>query len=355
MSFLSNKISERVYYPNPDENKDVFFDYICDYVKKKRIEFIFPVRDSSTEIFSKRKLELPSGCRVYLPEFDKIELLNNKASLMKLAKKLNILHPKTIFLKNKNYNINKLGKLGFPLIAKPISSSGSRGIIFIKNKESLEIFLCNNQIDKSFYILQEFIPHGGAIGYHSLCESGSVKSRNVHVRLREYPHTGGPSTLRRSGKNALVEHLSKKILREVFWTGVSMVEFRIHRDNKLPYLMEVNTRFWGSLSVDHHSGIDFPSDIINLEAGRKIEPKKPKKVLVRWLFLGDILWLLTHPKKISALKKFLDFREQKFDIFSGSDPLPVVGTIIEGLIGLTQKDRREHAFVRGWNGEVDNN
>ena len=71
-------------------------------------------------------------------------------------------------------------------------------------------------------------------------------------------------------------------------------------------------------------------------------------VHVRWLFIGDILWLITHPNKIKALIKFLDFKNQKFDVLSKSDPLPVVGSLIEALISFFNKDRRAHVFARGF-------
>ena len=116
--------------------------------------------------------------------------------------------------------------------------------------------------------------------------------------------------------------------------------------------MEVNTRFWGSLAVDIHSGVDFPKIAMNLiltNNPKSFNPKPITKVYVRWLFLGDILWLITHPKKIEAFVKFLDFRNQKFDILSWQDPLPVFGALFEGLMSLTKRKRRKHAFARGWN------
>jgi len=350
MSFLSNRIFDKVYYPDPDKNADIFFEFVCEYINTKKIDFLIPVRDSSVKVFSKRKDELPTTCKVACPDYNKMDLLNNKAELVKLAKVLNILHPKTMFLEKPANEKSVKSQLNFPIIAKPVHSSGSRGIKLINGDRDLNSFLENKRMNNSSYILQEFIPHGGALGFYSFSDNGEIKSSNIHIRIREYPHSGGPSTLRRSGKHALVEKLSIKLLKSVKWDGVSMVEFRIHKGNNLPYLMEVNTRFWGSLAVDIHSGVDFPSHLIDFSLGKKIDKVEPKRVKVRWLFLGDILWLITHPSKIKALKKFLTFRGQKFDIFDYSDPLPIVGTLIEGLLSLTKKERRQHAFGRGWNG-----
>tara|TARA_Y100001970_G_scaffold291758_1_gene430191 strand:+ start:1037 stop:2194 length:1158 start_codon:yes stop_codon:yes gene_type:complete len=349
-SFLSNRIFDKVYYPDPDKNADMFFDFICKYIRTKKIDFLIPVRDSSVKIFSKRKDELPFNCKVSCPDYKKMNILNNKAELVKLAKSLNIPHPKTVSLENFADEKAVKAQLDFPIIAKPVHSSGSRGIKLINDNKDLNSFLEDKKVNNSSYILQEFIPHGGALGFYSFSSKGEIKSSNIHIRIREYPHSGGPSTLRRSGEHKLVEKLSIKLLKSVEWEGVSMVEFRIHKGNNLPYLMEVNTRFWGSLAVDIHSGVDFPSHVVDFSLGKKIDKVKPKIVKVRWLFLGDILWLITHPFKIKALKEFFKFKGQKFDIFDPSDPLPVIGTLIEGISSLTKKERRQHAFGRGWNG-----
>ena len=116
--------------------------------------------------------------------------------------------------------------------------------------------------------------------------------------------------------------------------------------------MEINPRFWGSLAVDIYSGVDFPNLIIDETfgiKGKKAENNRKVGILVRWLFLGDILWFLTHPNKIKAFKKFIEFKNQKFDILDYKDPLPIVGAMLEGFMSLFKKTRKKHAFNRGWN------
>jgi len=140
-------------------------------------------------------------------------------------------------------------------------------------------------------------------------------------------------------------------LKSSSWSGVSMVEFRIHKETKVPYLMEINPRFWGSLALDIHSGVDFPGLVLEHafpDLVKKACNNRTNGVISRWLFLGDILWLLTHNNKLKALKTFLNFKDQKFDILDWKDPLPVIGSFLEGLLSLTIKSRRQHAFGRGW-------
>ena len=56
--------------------------------------------------------------------------------------------------------------------------------------------------------------------------------------------------------------------------------------------MEVNPRFWGSLAVDLHSGVNFPLIILNETLKIPYEEfnnTRKMGVKVRWLFLGDLL------------------------------------------------------------------
>ena len=73
-------------------------------------------------------------------------------------------------------------------------------------------------------------------------------------------------------------------------------------------------------------------------------------VKVRWLLLGDILWFLgiQNSNKLKALPEFLKFQGMGYDVLSLRDPMPALGAILEGLKSMTLKERRKHAFDRGW-------
>lgn len=352
-SFFSNSISAKVIYPNPDSDSDLFFKFILAYIEDNNIDFLFPVRDSTSFIISKYISQIPKKCKTFLPNHKDFLEFQDKGNVVNHCKNLNILIPKTIFgnsLSIKTYN-DLVQILGEPIMAKPRISSGSRGIVLLKDQQSFESFISSHSKKLDEYIFQEYIPHGGALGVHSLYRKGKLVATNTHIRIREYPHSGGPSTLRRSGRHQISEYFADKLLSSINWNGLAMVEFRIHKETKFPYVMEINPRLWGSLAVDIHSGIDFPSLTLDLAYDKKPQSNlNPKKgIFVRWLFLGDFLWLITHKDKIRALKTFLNFQNQKFDILNSKDCLPVIGAIIDGLNSLFSLSRRKHVFSRGWN------
>src|SRR4029077_9073436 len=51
---------------------------------------------------------------------------------------------------------------------------------------------------------------------------------------------------------------SVALLNALEWEGAAMVEFRVERETGVSTLMEVNGRFWGSVSLPIMAGVDFP-------------------------------------------------------------------------------------------------
>lgn len=110
-----------------------------------------------------------------------------------------------------------------------------------------------------------------------------------------------------------------------------MVEFRITPEGEA-YLMEVNTRFWGSLQLAVDSGVDFPLMLAKAQLGQPVASTEHYHTdqRLRWL-LGDLdsLYLyLKGPqpwtKKMRRLISFLSFRlqHQKHEVNRLGDLMP---------------------------------
>jgi hypothetical protein len=80
------------------------------------------------------------------------------------------------------------------------------------------------------------------------------------------------------------------------WKGVAMVEFRYDPGTNQHWLMEVNGRFWGSLSLPVQCGVNFPFVLLE-SMGYGRAPKTPLgdyPVNVRCRQLSaDLHWLFT--------------------------------------------------------------
>ena len=102
----------------------------------------------------------------------------------------------------------------------------------------------------------------GGHGFGQMLMMAGDKARLVfqHRRLREFPATGGVSTLCASvplaGHEAQMAK-SEVLLAAIGWEGPAMVEYRHDPAAGRYWLMEVNGRFWGSLPLASQAGAEF--------------------------------------------------------------------------------------------------
>ena len=130
-----------------------------------------------------------------------------------------------------------------------------------------------------------------------------------------------------------------RLLAEVGWVGVAMVEFKRDLRDGRARLMEVNGRFWGSLQLAIACGVDFPALYLALLQGGHPAPFREYRVghKLKW-FLGTLDHLAIRlrksgealnlapgaPSRWQALADFLKVWEKdcSFDVFDRSDPRP---------------------------------
>lgn len=351
-SFYSKYISQKVIYPDPRKKPQKFKEFILDWTKNNPNSFIIPVRDDTTEICSKNKQELEKFVGLLIPDNQQFELARNKYKTIEIARKLRIPHPKT-YLPKPGEDIQDIKKeITPPFLIKPKISSGSRGIVYINNWDEFESNY--KKITRHFGIpmLQEFIPQGGGFGVSLLLRKGEVYAKFTHKRIREYPISGGPSTLREGVTHPEMEEYAMQLMQNLHWSGVAMVEFRLDSRDGVPKLMEINPRFWGSLQTAVYSGVDFPHLLYLLgqedNCLKKMEYQVGKRV--RWLLMGDILWFLSAPKTFANVTDFFRFwaKNTSYEIFNWQDLGPVYGTFRDATSAIFSKERRKHVLERGW-------
>lgn len=351
-SFFSKYVKNRVIYPNPDRKPLSFMQSIYELVKKDKHDVIFPVDDPTTILFSKHKDKLSKYTKVPVANYETIMKGRDKAQTIKIAMENEIPCPKTYFVENGN--IEKIeNEIEFPIVIKPRESSGARGIIYVNSLS--EEFIREYKRVKNQYgpvLIQEYIPHSG--DHYSVCalfnHDSELRASFVYKELRQYPNTGGPATFAVSVEKPDVVRYAIKLLKAIDWYGVAHMDFMIDERDKKPKLLEVNPRFWSSLELAIRSGVDFPYLLYKMALDGDVEPVTKYQVGVKLRFLaGDILWLLSTPNKLKALREFIKFRDDNlgYAILSLDDPEPMIGFILDNFLSLMRKERRELAFDRG--------
>jgi len=101
---------------------------------------------------------------------------------------------------------------------------------------------------------------GYGFGQMLMMAGGEARLLFQHRRLREFPASGGVSTLCESvplSQHRAQMKKSEALLRAIGWEGPAMVEYRHDPATGRYWLMEINGRYWGSLPLASQAGAHF--------------------------------------------------------------------------------------------------
>jgi predicted ATP-grasp superfamily ATP-dependent carboligase len=324
---FSKYCREKMTYPSPSSQPGAFVETLRREAFKRGVKIIFPMTEITTHLLLKNR-DAFSGIQIPFAPFETFERLSNKWELYQLANQLGLRAPKTHYVKSQDDLDAAIQDLKFPIVIKPYRSrlllNGEWLNAAVRYASSIQeihrVLATSGEFRDHPFLLQEYI-EGRGQGIFALYDLGKPILFFAHKRLREKPPSGGVSVLCESVKvDPLLQEIGQKILDHVAWHGVAMVEFKVSPSG-LPYLIEINARFWGSLQLAIDAGVDFPWLLYRMALGIKIEEVKDYKVGVRsrWL-LGDLdhLYLkfkggdnqpLALSQKCGAFLRFLNFFE----------------------------------------------
>lgn len=308
-------------FPDPASNPTLYLARVLCVLRSGNYDCIFPFEESSTAVFLNARKQIEQYTRLPVAQEDSFRKANDKWEVLQIARHVGVPIPETFLPANERDLRQAAGALGYPLVIKPVSSSGSRGLSKVHSEAALLRTYRSTRARYGPPLVQECIPQDGeGVGVALLADQGNILVDFSHRRLREYPLTGGPSTLRESTDDREIKQFASAIINKLRWSGVAMVEFkRDPRDNKAK-LMEVNPRFWGSLHLSYVSGVNFPQLLYDWSMGREIkQPSYRTGVRCRWLLPGDTAHFLANLRRFRMTPSFFRLRDDYYDDFMRGD------------------------------------
>ena len=299
-------------YPSPS-NEEVFISSILKCIKDENIDVLIPIGYETNRAISKNKAIFQGKVGLLLSDFEKMSLAGDKSRTAQLAREVGVPTPREYELGDP--------EITFPLVVKDRLGAGK--VRYINTKEELEGINLNN------VVVQEYVM-GEGYGFFALMKGGVAKAIFMHKRLREYPITGGPSTMAESVYDPQLEKEGLKMLEALKWDGVAMVEFKKDARSGEFKLMEVNPKFWGSLDLAIASGVNFPSLMAKLTLGEDFPPIRDYLIGVkfRWVFPDDLMYHLAMPSKLGEF--VTDFFDRGIrDNLDRDDIIPNIIQIVE--------------------------
>lgn len=343
--FRSRYAAERFLYPDPEETPEACIEALLRAVDEYQVDLLIPVTDAVILPLSAARGRFPTSCRLALPKAAALAVTSNKEQTLALAERLGVPTPRTRLVHTAAEALAAGDALGWPLVLKPQASRlyhehagiDSFTVAYADGPERLAKQMADFE-GRCPVLLQEYCA-GGGDGVELLLHEGRPLAAFQHHRLREVPITGGASAFRESVPlNPQLLDYSTRLLRELRWTGLAMVEFKSSAGG--PRLMEINGRVWGSLPLAVRSGMDFPHRLAELLLNgsppeAKLDTSYQVGVRARNLKL-DLIWItnvllgrtryafLTTPRRSQAVTAFLELFHPllKSDVFLMEDPMP---------------------------------
>jgi protein-tyrosine-phosphatase len=277
----------------------------------------------------------------------------DKDRTLALAARLGVPAPKTFLVERVDQITASLDQVEPPVVLKPMRSIGESDV----DRKQLRVDYAFNErqltaklegfLRYGSVLLQEYVG-GDGVGIEVIADHGELVYAFQHARVHEVPLTGGGSSLRVSeAVNPELLEAARKLLAELKWHGVAMVEFKLNRKDGSFSLMEINGRFWGSLPLAVAAGADFPKMLFELMTAGHISPPPPAKSGVYCRKLSsDMHWLelvlrrdgprelVSFPSNLAVLKDWLRIfgPRHHFDVQQWTDPRP--GFVDISRIGL---------------------
>lgn len=313
------------------------------------IEVFMPVGNIAYRFASLYKEKIEEFCKMNIVSLNSMEIAQDKSLTFKLAERIGIPIPKTYYLDN-NLNLSDtLQKIEFPCVIKK-TNFFEGGVYYCNSQEELnaKLHLISTKSLKSGSppIIQEYV-EGIGTGYYAVFKDGKCKGYFMHERIHEFPITGGASTFAKSVHYEDLLYYGNKLLEELKWSGVAMIEFKRTINDKSLKLMEINPKYWGSLELSFTAGINFPYLNYLAALNREIpHTGYQKNVYFRWTIPGDWLWCLYSNKNDRKNFKEMKRRLKIFTNIHWDDPIVVIHHFIHFFIKLFKTRKFPHGFIK---------
>lgn len=340
--------------PDPLAAPDAYAAAVRALCEVQRIEALLPVSEASALALLPDEAR-PPGVVIPFPPIETFRAACDKPRVLRAAADAGIAVPRQVVVERPEDRMDVgVADVAYPAVLKPARSvvqqedgRSKTRVLLVADWVRMQAGLAD--LPRAAYpvLVQERV-RGPGTGIFLLTWDGRVRALFAHRRLREKPPSGGVSVCRESvAPDPSLVARAEVLLRRLGWQGVAMVELKTDASTGVPYLMEVNGRFWGSLQLAVDAGVDFPALLLDAAFGAPAAPPPPWRpgIRSRWEW-GEVDHLLARlrrspealdlppdtPGRGRALLDFLSVRRgDRREVFRWRDPAPALRETLDWL------------------------
>lgn len=252
---FSRHIAKFIHHPH-EQQKEAKLEAIVDTIEKTKADILLPVGIKSIRLISEHKESLSKivACPP-TPDVRSFDIADDKWLLSQWLKEHHIPHPDTRLFRPMDSLEEQIAKLTFPVIVKPRNGSGGNGIHIFKEAGAFRDWYAGfDHVDDQ--IIQSYIT-GYDIDCSILCSEGQILAHTIQKSIKyspDYPWPHGLEFLSQSEIYDIVRQVSESFR----WSGVVHIDLRYDEVEKRAKLIEMNPRFWASVTASVFAGVNFP-------------------------------------------------------------------------------------------------
>ena len=289
---------ELITVPDPTIDLVGYEERVLGLARRPDVRTILPFREADIYVLARNKQSLADHVGTPWPSLDTLRAVQDRVELFTAAEAVGVATPTTRTLDEwQDWERDVIVKPRYTVHATEYSDrfaeshtqwSSTRYLASDERPDRDELVGEIGHVP----LVQEYVPKSDEYGFFALYDHGESVATFQHRQRRGWKYCGGPSAYRESTDIPELEAAGLRLLDELDWHGVAMVEFLRDPNTGEFKLMEVNPRFWSSLPFTVQAGVDFPHLYWSQATGRPIEEAPSYEVGVAGhLLRGELLHL----------------------------------------------------------------
>jgi FAD-dependent urate hydroxylase len=284
----SRAVSERLVLPDPLGAADAFLTALERVARDGSFAALMPGNDASLLTVSAGRARIEPHVRLGLPDHERVRRCLDKAELAAAATRHALAPPPSVVCRDAAEARAAARELGFPVLAKPISSvvEGSTpprrlGSVLVGNVDELEAALTGygGTMIVQRRVEGEVVSFGGVFaGGRLLGEAFSRYRRTWH------PDAGNACYSRTEDAPGSLRHRVTSVLEDLGWEGLFELELIEARDSGRDWhVIDLNPRPYGSMALAIGAGANLPAIWCeHLLGAAPIQARARPGVVYRW-------------------------------------------------------------------------
>jgi D-aspartate ligase len=254
---------------------------------------LIPSSDESAAFVARHHAALSARYAVTVPPWATMRFAYDKRLTYPLAAALGLDVPWTAYPRDRaDLAARAADGICFPVVIKPAFKESFNRLTAAKAWRVDDTAALLRRYDEASALVapdtimvQELVPGGGEaqFSYAALCADGEPLAALTARRTRQYPADfGRASTYVETVDRPQIEAPARALLRELRWTGLAEVEFKLDPRDGRHKLLDVNPRVWGWHTLCGRAGVDFPWLLWLAACGEPVPPVAARAG-VRWV------------------------------------------------------------------------